>query len=223
MLTPDIKSILDKSRQQGWVMEPQAKQILRQSGFDVPDSVCAQTLEEARAFAANKGFPVVAKGVSPQIIHKTEHGAVITAISDSASLEQAFQRLMKLPGAEGVLVESMVTGTELIVGAKNDYQFGPVVLLGTGGVGVELYGDVAIRMAPVKETDVMSMVASLKGRALFDGFRGRPGINMELLSDLVVRFSRLAMDMETHVASMDLNPVICNMERCCIADARIIF
>jgi len=203
-------------------MEPQAKKLLAQAGFDVPESVLAQTVEQALEFAEKVRYPVVAKGVSPEILHKTEHRAVVTSIETADRLSREFNRLIKLPKAEAVLVETMISGIEIILGAKNDYQFGPVVLLGTGGIGVEIFNDAAIRMAPLKPDDVISMVDSLKGASIIKGFRGAFGVNMDALTDLTIRFSQLAMELEHEIESVDLNPVICTRDRCVIADARII-
>ncbi len=221
MLEGSVEEALNRAEKRGWVMEPEAKRILTNRGFDVPDSVLARTAVEAEAFAGKNGFPVAAKCVSPEILHKTEHGAVITNINSIDELNTVFHRLMKLPGAQSVLVEAMISGIELFLGMKNDYQFGPVVVLGTGGVGVEIYNDTAIRMAPVKPDDVISMVNGLKGSAVIKGFRGLPGVNLDCLIDVTVRFSQFAMELEKWVRSMDLNPVICTPDRCVIADARI--
>ena len=131
------------------------------------------------------------------------------------------ERLLSLKGCSQVLVEEMVSGIEILVGAKNDTQFGPVVVLGPGGTGVELYNDTAIRMAPVNPADVYSMVDSLGAKPVFHGFRGRPGVNMEALVHLLVTFSGLIMDLEPFFESIDLNPVICTSDHCVVADARI--
>ncbi len=153
--------------------------------------------------------------------HKTEFDAVVTGISDEKMLEQEMIRLKTLQGCEKILVEEMVQGLEIIIGAKNDFQFGPVIVLGLGGTSVEIYNDTAIRMAPVTPGDVVSMVNSLKAKKLFKGYRKKPGVNMALVTDLVVRFSSLTMDLSENFQSIDLNPVICTKDRCVIADARI--
>jgi hypothetical protein len=132
------------------------------------------------------------------------------------------ERLLKLEGCENILVEQMVQGIEIIIGAKNDFQFGPVIVFGIGGTSVEVYNDTAIRMAPVKPADVFSMVGSLKAKKLITGYRGKPGVNMKIFTDLMVKFSHLIMELENDIESVDLNPVICTMDRCVIADARII-
>ena len=111
---------------------------------------------------------------------------------------------------------------ELIVGAKVDYQFGPVILLGIGGTGVEIYKDSTIRMAPLQERDVRSMVGKLKAHALLEGYRGADPVNLDDLTRLMLAFSSLVKELQDAIESVDLNPVKCSPEKCVIADARII-
>ena len=121
-----------------------------------------------------------------------------------------------------MLVEEMLPGLELIVGGKIDEQFGPVILGGMGGVGVEIYKDTAIRMAPVTEDSVDSMIDDITARRMLLGYRGSAGVNMEALRRLIADFSGLIVEMAGEIESADLNPVLCTEERCVIADARII-
>jgi acyl-CoA synthetase (NDP forming) len=116
----------------------------------------------------------------------------------------------------------MLGGLELIVGGTVDVQFGPVVLFGMGGVGVEIYRDAAIRMAPLERDDVESMIGELRARPLLEGYRGAAPIDRDGLAGMVVRFSQLLVELQDRVASVDLNPVFCTAERCVVADARII-
>ncbi len=215
------KGIIENSKNRGWILEPDAKQIMANQGFDIPRFVLTDSIEVATGFLKHSPGPVVAKAVSEKILHKTEFDAVVTGIYDKKILEQEMIRLKTLKGCEQILVEEMVCGLEIIIGAKNDFQFGPVVVLGLGGTSVEIYNDTAIRMAPVTPGDVASMVNSLKAKKLFKGYRKKPGVNMERLTDLVVNFSSLTMDLEENFQSIDLNPVICTKDRCVIADARI--
>ena len=221
MLTGKMKKILEKSRETGWVLEPDAKALFAEAGLPVPAFKWATTVEEAVEFANETGYPVVAKIISPKIIHKSDAGGVVTGIQDEAALRRAFKRLATLDGFAGVLVEESVEGVELIAGAKNDAQFGPVVLLGMGGTGVEIYNDVSLRMAPLSKPDVRDMVHCLKAAKLLEGYRGAPPVNMSELSKLLVSFSSLVMDLEASFESIDLNPLMCSPERCVIADARI--
>lgn len=222
MLTPETQAILDKSRADGWVMEPDAKQILKQVGIPVPDFSMAPTLAQALAAADRIGYPVVAKVVSADIVHKSDVGGVAVGIQDAPKLKAVFKRFSALRGFGGILVEEMLTGSELIVGAVNDHQFGPVILMGIGGTGVEIYQDTVIRMAPITEQDVHAMAAGLKGAKLLEGYRGEAPISLSELTRLMMAFSQLVMDLQADMASIDLNPVKCTAERCVAADARII-
>ena len=222
MLDKNSKKIIAKSKSLGWVLEPDAKALMKLQGLDIPDFILTHSFKEADQFLKKSGCPVVIKAVSRKILHKTEHRAVVTGISSSDHLKSEMARLQKLDGCENILVEQMVQGIEVIVGAKNDFQFGPVVVFGLGGTSVEIYNDTAIRMAPLKPGDVPSMVESLKAKDLILGYRGRAGVNMEILTHLIVNFSCLIMELENDFESVDLNPVICTRDQCVIADARII-
>ncbi len=222
MLNRKIRKLIETGRESGWICEPDAKSVMKSRGFDVPASVVTDSPEEAVRFLNKTDGPVVVKAVSKKILHKTEYNAVVTGIRSADHLDSEMARLMKLEGCETVLVEEMINGIEVIIGAKNDFQFGPVVVFGLGGTAVEVYNDTAIRMAPLKPGDIPSMVDSLKAAAIIKGHRGRPGVNMDILTSVLVKFSRLVMDFEDDMASVDLNPVICTQDRCVIADARII-
>ena len=221
MLTPEMEEILSASKAAGWVLEPHAKHLFSLAGIDVPRYVWARRIEDATPFAEEIGYPVVAKIVSPEVVHKSEHNGVAVGIEDGRELKEAFNRFSRLKGFSGVLVEEMLSGIELILGAKVDLQFGPVLLFGIGGIWVEIYRDVILRMAPLQEKDVDSMVRCLKGRRILEGYRGAAPVNFQELKRLLVTFSNLVMDLEEYMESIDLNPVICTSTRCVVADARI--
>jgi hypothetical protein len=222
MLSGSVTAILDNARPNGWVMEPEALRLLQGAGVDVPRFAWARSQAEALQAAAAIGFPVVAKVVSPRVLHKSDVGGVATGIADEAGLGQAFERMSRLPGFEGVVVAEQLSGCELIVGAKNDFQFGPVVLLGIGGTGVEIYKDTVTRLAPLRERDVGAMLACLRGARLLTGHRGKPGVDIAKLAELMLKFSELVMRIADRIDSIDLNPVFGTAERCVAADARIV-
>jgi acetate---CoA ligase (ADP-forming) subunit beta len=222
VLKREILGILDGARETGWVLEPDAKRMLSIAGVDVPRFAWAKSSDEAAAFARQIGYPVVAKVVSPRALHKTEVGGVVVGVGNEEKLREAFETLSRIDGFSGIVVDETLSGVELIVGAKNDAQFGPVILLGIGGVSVELYKDTAIRMAPLAERDVASMLRCLKARRLLEGFRGREPVSVELLTKLLMGFSDLVMAIADRIESIDLNPVICSSRRCAVADARIV-
>jgi succinyl-CoA synthetase beta subunit len=221
MLDRQIKEILTLSKKNGWVLEPDAKRLFALSGMEIPKYCWAKTADEALQFAKKVGYPAVAKVISPQVIHKSDVGGVVTGIADEKVLTEAFKRFKSIKGFSGMLVEESLSGFELIVGAKKDYQFGPVILLGIGGTGVEIYRDTVLRMAPLKSADIDSMIKGLKAHRLLEGYRGVEPINLQSLKLLLALFSDLVMEVENYFESIDLNPVMCNPQKCVIADARI--
>ena len=212
----------EKWRETGWIPEPDTLKILKQAGLQVVDHCRASSVEEAKQFARDRGFPLVAKIISPAIMHKSDVGGVATGVESEEELALYFERFSQMEGFTGMLVAEMVSGLELIVGAKMDRQFGPVILLGIGGTGVEIYRDVVIRMAPLTREDVEAMAAGLEGASLLRGFRQKPPISMDDLSAALLDFSDLVMKHRNEIESADINPLICSTEKCLVADARIV-
>ncbi len=221
MLKKEIAEILTASKNTGWILEPEAKRLLSFSGVKIPQYCWATRLEEALNFAEAIGYPVAAKVVSPKILHKSDAGGVVVGIKDRDQLTHTFEKFSTMIGFSGMHVEKMASGIELIVGAKIDHQFGPVMLLGMGGTGVEIYQDTTIRMAPLKPYDAQCMINGLKAGSLLQGYRSAAPIHMEELIHLMVTVSSLVMDLQDEIESMDLNPVMCTSKTCVIADARI--
>ena len=218
---PEIAQIIEHSRTNGWVLEPDAKHLFSLAGFDVPRYTLAETLDEAMHFAHEIGYPVVAKIVSPRILHKSDVSGVAVGIPDHGRLAEVFQRFKGMDGFLGVLVEELVSGVELIIGSKIDFQFGPMILLGLGGTSVEIYKDVSLRMAPLSAHDVSSMIKGLKAHRLLEGYRGAEPVDLGKLSDALLSFSSLIMELQDRIESIDINPLLCSSRRCVIADARI--
>jgi hypothetical protein len=221
MLRDNIRETFAEAHKQGWVMEPQAKDLLRLAGMDVPRFLFTNDVAEAIGFADGIGYPVVAKVVSPDIIHKSDSSGVVLGIPDNRRLGEVFTEMGKIKGCQGIIVEESLKGIEMIVGMKMDKQFGPVILLGMGGTAVEIYKDATLRMAPLRMNDAESMMRCLKGRPLLEGYRGSEGVNVDELKKMLMAFSSLVMEFDKEVESIDLNPVICNASRCIVADARI--
>jgi len=219
-----INEIITGAAANGWVLEPDALRLLQLCDIDIVRFQLATSSGEAAQFARSIGYPVVAKVVSPAIMHKSDAGGVAIGITSDEELEQHFERFRKMEGFVGMVVEEMVqaTGPELIIGAKRDPQFGPVILLGIGGTGVEIYQDTTIRMAPLSRDDVGAMVKKLRAHKLIEGYRGGKAVNMEALTELLLNFSRLVMQLDTAFESIDLNPVLCTEQRCLAADVRIV-
>ena len=221
MLKTQTKTIIDASRTRGWVSEPDAKGLLAAAGLTVPRFTLVTDSDRIQSAAESLGFPLAAKVVSSRILHKSDHGGVKTGITTTKELAAVFERFARLDGFEAMLVEEMVSGLELIIGGKIDDQFGPVVMLGMGGTGVEIYQDISLRMAPVGPEDVTSMIKGLKGGRLLSGYRGEAKINRDQLTRTLICFSEFAMAAAEMIESIDLNPVMCSAEQCVVADARI--
>ncbi len=221
MLKKEIKEIIGKSKKIGWVMEPDTQRIFSLCGLKTPKHVVVTEAKQAISMVHSIGYPVVAKIVSPTIIHKSDVKGVVVGIDNDEILTKTLERFHKLNGFTGMLIAEMVQGIELIIGAKNDFQFGPMILLGIGGIGVEIYKDVSLRMAPLKARDVDNMISGLTACRLLNGYRGAKPINMNALKKTILSFSGLMMDLQDVAESVDLNPVMCNSKSCIVADARI--
>jgi len=220
-IRPDVLSIIGEARTYGWVMEPLAKKLLAAYHLPVTRFVWARTIEEARAGAQQVSYPLVAKVVSPEIIHKSDAGGIVVGVQDDTQLDMVFEKMSTLPGFVGVLLDQMVSGYEVIVGSKVDPQFGTVILVGIGGTAVEIYKDVAIRMAPVDSSDALDALHSLTGSPLLTGHRNSEPANLEKLAHLIHTFSTTALELEPVIESIDLNPVLCSSHAAIIADARV--
>lgn len=222
MASKEIQEILSGAKQTGWVLEPESKRLLSLAGLEVPRFSWTTKVDEASAFARQIGYPVVVKVVSPQVLHKSEVNGVVPGVESDAVLKDLFDRFQHIEGFAGMLVEEQLSGTELIVGSRIDYQFGPVILLGMGGTSVEVYDDTTLRMAPLQENDPVQMVKALKARPLLEGYRGSEPVDFSALSRLLMSLSDLVLEIEPFIESMDLNPVICFKDKCVVADARIL-
>ena len=196
--------------------EYEAKDLLAAYGVARPREEMADSEATAVAAAARIGYPVALKVQSPDITHKTEAGAVALSIASEAELRDAYRRVRGAaraahPGAEmrGVLVQQMAAaGVEMIVGVARDETFGPLLMLGLGGIYVEVLRDVAFAPAPLSPDDARDLLGQLRGARLLEGVRGAPPADVEALADLLVAVSRFAADHGDTVAEIDLNPVI---------------
>ncbi len=222
MLNSTIEQIINDSQAYGWVLEPEAKRLLKEAGVAVPAFEWCQSETAALDAAERIRYPLVAKVVSAAIVHKTDVDGVAVGVAGPQELSQHFRRFSQMPDFNGMLIDEMIAGLELIIGGKIDFQFGPVVLLGIGGTAVEIYQDAAVRMAPLVAADVEAMVAELRGNPLLTGYRGQEGISMSHLTQVMLRMSDLLLALQDKIESLDLNPVFCTDQHCIVADARII-
>ncbi len=204
--------------------ELKAKALLAVYGIPVNEGHAACSPEEAAEVARHIGFPVVVKVLSDKITHKSDLGLVELNICNPDGVHQAYGRIVtkakNVDPEARVAVEAMaVQGTEVIVGAKRDPQFGPTVLFGLGGIFVEVFKDVSIRVAPVDRAMALDMMKEVKGFAILKGFRGKKGVDLEALADIIVKTSRLMMS-EDEVLELDMNPVMAYEKGAVAVDAR---
>jgi succinyl-CoA synthetase beta subunit len=196
--------------------ETEAKRLLTGAGILAPPERVCTTAEEAAEAARAIGFPIVLKIVSPDIIHKTEIGGVLLGLSDADAVSAGFATLMaraaeRAPGArvEGVLVARQMTGgVECILGIHRDPVFGPVAIVGLGGVFVDVLDDVAVRRCPFGPDVAETMIRSLRGAAILLGARGRPPADIGALAAMLARLSAFAVAAGPRLLSLDLNPVL---------------
>ncbi|MFQ5898943.1 MAG: acetate--CoA ligase family protein [Candidatus Methylomirabilia bacterium] len=192
--------------------EPEAASVLASCGIPQPREAHASSEAEAVEAAGQLGFPVVLKLCSGDLLHKSDLGGVRLRLGDADAVRSAFSDLRSVATTRGitwagVLVQEQVVGdVEVIVGARHDPTFGPVVLVGLGGIFVELLGDRALRLAPISPETARRMLRELRGYPLLAGSRGRAGVDLEALAALVAGVSRLATELP--LAELDLNPVI---------------
>ena len=190
--------------------------MLGEYGFLTPRRQIVNRAEDAAYAAGLIGYPVVMKIVSPDIVHKTELGAVLTGIQHEGEARQAYERIIasvkrKAPEAriEGVSVEEMVRqGIEVIIGLNNDPQFGPTIMFGLGGVLTEILGDVSFRVLPITRDDATQMLGEIKGKNILDGYRGQPPVSHEALVDLLMAAGNMALDLGPELESVDFNPIV---------------
>jgi acetyltransferase len=210
--------------------EVEAKTFLEYYNFPVVKTKTAQTENEAALLASQLGYPVVMKVLSPQITHKSDVGGVVLDITSEAEAREAFKRITQKakehdPDAEilGVTVQPMIKrqGYEVIIGAKADPLFGPVILFGMGGVGVGLFKDFAIGIPPLNQTLVRRMMEETKMYQLLKGYRNFPPANIKLLEEIMVRFSQMLVDFP-QLKEVDINPLFINEKEAFAFDARIV-
>ena len=209
------------------ITEESAKEILSEYEIKVPRYALVTDVNESIKKANELGFPLVAKIVSPQILHKTDVGGIRVGLSSEEEVRQTFTdlyaRLSKEYEVKGVLLEKMVPkGIELIVGLQNDSQFGPVIMVGLGGIYTEIFKDVVFRILPITNADATTMIEDLRGKQILKGFRGADPINIEMLSDALVKIGKLGIDMASYYESIDFNPVIAYPNDYYVVDAKII-
>jgi len=223
-----IQNIVESSKGNPRVItEESSKEILSEYGIKVPKYALVTNSDEAVQKSKEIGFPLVAKIVSPDILHKTDVGGVKVGLSSEYEVKKAFDDMSnRLKGkfdVKGVLLEKMVPkGVELIVGLQNDSQFGPSIMVGLGGIYTELFKDVSFRVLPVTKNEAVKMLESLRGKDILKGFRGSKPVDLDMLSQAIVNIGTLGVDMAGKYESIDFNPVVVYADSYYVVDAKII-
>ena len=206
---------IDKS---GYLSPDLVRQILSCAGIPLVPEFVSTSKDELAAFAEKVGFPVVAKVVGP--VHKSDVGGVSLNIRSKEVLSAEFDRMMQIPDATAVMVQKMIRGTELFIGAKYEERFGHVVLCGLGGIFVEVLRDVSSGLAPLSYGEAYSMIHSLRGYKILKGTRGQQGINERRYAEIIVRLSTL-LRFATEIKEIDINPLLADANDVIAVDARI--
>lgn len=220
-----MRTILEKAKSAGQktLSEYESKIILREAGIPVNNERLASSAEEAVEIAEELTYPVVLKGVSANLTHKTEHNMVRVGIRDRAELVFAFNELIAGgPSLDGILVCEMIRGNrELVAGLMRDPSFGPTVMLGLGGIFTEILRDTSFRIAPLSRDDAFEMISELKSSEMLDEFRGSPAVDRDVLADILVSIGDLAVEQED-IREIDINPMIITGNRPVAVDALIV-
>ena len=213
-----LHKAINSVNENGYVQPDVVRELLSSAGIPLVPEMVSKSKEELTAFAERVGFPVVAKVVGP--IHKSDVGGVALNIRTPEHLALEFDRMMKIKDATGVMVQKMLKGTELFIGAKYEERFGHVVLCGLGGIFVEVLKDVSSGLAPLSYDEAYSMIHSLRGYKILKGTRGQKGINEQQFAEIIVKLSTI-LRLATEIKEMDINPLLADENDVVAVDARI--
>ena len=216
---PKLNKIIFSIENNGYVSPQTVRDILSCAGIPLVPEMVSTSKEELTAFANEVGYPVVAKVVGP--VHKSDVGGVALNIRTEKHLALEFDRMMGIKDATGVMVQKMLKGTELFIGAKYEERFGHVVLCGLGGIFVEVLKDVSSGLAPLSYAEAYSMIHSLRGYKIIKGTRGQQGINEQKYAEIIVRLSTL-LRFATEIKEIDINPLLADEHDVVAVDARIL-
>ncbi len=215
---PRLHTLIGGIKEDGYLAPDLVRQILSCAGIPLVPELVSTSKDELSAFAEKVGFPVVAKVVGP--VHKSDVGGVSLNIRSKEVLAAEFDRMMQIPGATAVMVQKMIRGMELFIGAKYEERFGHVVLCGLGGIFVEVLRDVSSGLAPLSYGEAYSMIHSLRGYMILKGTRGQQGIDERRYAEIIVRLSTL-LRFATEIKEIDINPLIADANDVVAVDARI--
>lgn len=215
---PRIREIIAGIKEDGYIAPELVHQIFECAGIPMVPEMVSDSKGELTAFADKVGYPVVAKVVGP--VHKSDVGGVALNIMSAEHLEMEFDRMMKIEGAKAIMVQKMIKGKELFIGAKYEPRFGHIVLCGLGGIFVEVLKDVSSGLAPLSYDEAYSMIRSLRAYKIIKGTRGQKGLNEQKYAEIIVRQSTL-LRFTTEIKELDINPLLADEDNVTAVDARI--
>ena len=215
---PRIREVIGGIEGDGYISPEQVRKLFECAGIPMVPEKVSSDKAELTAFAEEVGYPVVAKVVGP--VHKSDVGGVALNIRTAEHLGLEFDRMMKIEGATGIMVQKMLKGRELFIGAKYEPRFGHIVLCGLGGIFVEVLKDVSSGLAPLSYEEAYSMIRSLRAYKIIKGTRGQRGVNEKKYAEIIVRLSTL-LRFATEIKEMDINPLLADEDDIVAVDARI--
>lgn len=212
-----IRAIID-SNESGYLLPRAVRSLLDGAGIPRAVEATVHTPEAAKEKMTSIGFPMVMKVVGP--VHKSDVGGVVLNVKTEEQMLQEFERMMQIPDTTGILMQPMLSGTELFVGAKYEDKFGHMILCGLGGIFIEVLKDVQQALCPVGKQEALDMFKKLRSYKILEGVRGQAPIDQEVLADIIVRLSAL-LTVAPEIKEMDLNPLLATADKIIAVDARI--
>jgi len=212
-----IRAIID-SNEDGYLKPEAVQALLDAAGIPRAGEAVVKDKVKAVEAAAKLGFPVVMKVVGP--VHKSDVGGVALNVKDAATVEKEFERMIKIKDTTAILIQPMLTGTQIFVGANYEDKFGHLIMCGLGGIFIEVLKDVSSAIAPVGKVEAMQMIKSLKSYKIIQGVRGQEGVNEEMFAEVILDLSNLLM-IAPEIKEMDINPLLGKMDKLVAVDARI--
>lgn len=212
-----IRSVIESS-EDGYLSPEKVQQLLDAAGIPRAGEAVVTSADEAVKMANKLGYPVVMKVVGP--VHKSDVGGVVLNVKDDTTAASEFNRMIKIKDTTAILIQPMLSGTQIFAGAKKEGEFGHMILSGLGGIFIEVLKDVQSSLAPVSSDEALTMIRSLKSFKIIEGVRGQEGVNIQAFADVIVRISALCKA-APEIVEMDINPLLGNAKGITAVDARI--
>ena len=212
-----IRTLIDSAKN-GYLDPVRANRLLALTGIDLVKEFVVGSKSELLKIAKKIGYPIVQKVIGPT--HKSDIGGVLLNVKNEFELLDNFNTLMQIQGAESVLIQPMINGTEIFIGGKREDLYPPIVMCGLGGIFIEVLKDISIEMVPVSKTDALKMIKDLKAYPILKGIRGQHGINMVKYAEFICKISNL-LQLVPEIAELDINPLLASTDKIVAVDARI--